>query len=142
MRQKRIISPGNAHRLWPEPSGSNALLRAWLHSKSNGSEDMRVVVNVDDLIAALKTMKPKLARGKALRDPTVKLTAGGQAVELLGEFENSTSAPAEVLEPGACVISLNTVIRVLSTYPKKAKIKLRSESGAYWIDKMRLSSPA
>lgn len=103
---------------------------------------MRVVVNVNDFIAVLKMMKPKLAKGKALRDPTVKLTAGGQAVELLGEFENSTSVPAEVLEPGACVISLNPVIRVLSTYPKKAKVELKSETGAFWIDKMRLSSPA
>lgn len=102
---------------------------------------MRIVVKVIDFVAALERMKPKIARGKALRDPTVRLATRGQAVELLGEFENSTTAPAEVLEPGACAISLNPVIRVLSTYPKNAKIEFRSELGAYWIDKMRISSP-
>ncbi len=70
---------------------------------------MRVVVNVNEFSAVLKTMKPKLARGKALRDPTVKLTAGGQVVELLGDFENSNSVPAEVLEPGAPSSAANRI---------------------------------
>jgi len=70
-------------------------------------------------------MKPKLLRALTLRDPTMKLAAVAQTIELLGEFENSSSVPAEVLELGASAISLNPVIRVLSTYPKIAKIELR-----------------
>jgi len=102
---------------------------------------MRIIMNANDFATVLKTMKPKVARLKAFRDPTVELTASGSTVALVGDFDNSSSLPAEVLEPGACVVSLNTVIRVLSTYPKKAKIELRAESGAYWLDKMKLPSP-
>lgn len=102
---------------------------------------MRARVDAKEFLGLLRTMKPKSARTKAMRDPVVKITAGGSAIILVGYFENSTSAPAEILEPGSGTIPLTAAIRVLSTYPKKTKVELKAEPGAFWLDKMKIPAP-
>ena len=99
---------------------------------------MRFRIDVKSFLVLLKTMKPKSARTKALRDPTVKITGGGTTIILVGDFENSASAPAEILEPGTGVIALTPCIRLLATYPTKALVEVKAEPGAFWLDKMRI----
>jgi len=91
------------------------ILKGYAASLASASVAAWFPIHVNDFSAVLKTMKPKLLRALTLRDPTMKLAAVAQTIELLGEFENSSSVPAEVLELGASAISLNPVIRVLST---------------------------
>ncbi len=62
---------------------------------------MRITVNVNDFASEPRTMKPKVARLKAFRDPTVELTASGSTFALIDDFDESSSLPTEVLEPGA-----------------------------------------
>lgn len=100
---------------------------------------MHAIIGAKELSALLKKMKPKTTRFKSMRDPAAKITAGGGSIILIGEFENSVSAPAEVIEPGSGDIPLDSAIRILSTYAKNAKIELRVEPGAFWIDKMKIS---
>lgn len=102
---------------------------------------MRVRVGVKEFLALLRTMKPKAAAAKGLRsNPEVRITAGGSTMVLIGDFENSASAPAEVIEPGSGVIPLTSTIRLLTTYPKKAIVELKAEPGVLWLDKLKLTT--
>ena len=99
---------------------------------------MRAIVEAKALRDVLKGMKPRSDRIKIMRDPVARVTAGGTSIVLLGEFENSSSVAAEVLAAGAGVIPIRTAVDVLAPYPKKANVEIRSEEGAFWIDKLRI----
>lgn len=99
---------------------------------------MRAVVEAKAFRDVLKGMKPRSKRIKIMRDPVARVTAGGTSIVLLGEFENSASVAAEVIEAGSGVVPIRTAIDALAAYPGKAKVEIRSEEGAFWIDKFRI----
>lgn len=101
---------------------------------------MHVIIEANDFSALLKKMKPKTKRFKFMLGSNVQITAGSNTIILIGDFENSVSAPAEVIVPGSGDFPLDPVIRVLSTYEKSAKINIRCEPGIFWLDKLKISS--
>lgn len=99
---------------------------------------MRAIVEAKAFRDVLKGMKPRSKRIKIMRDPVARVTAGGASLVLLGEFANSASVAAEIVEAGSGDIPIRTALDALAPYPNKAKIEVRSEIGAFWIDKAKL----
>ena len=98
---------------------------------------MLATVDALALRLALKRLKPR-SRFRSMREPTIEITAGGDALVLVGTLETSASVAADITQAGSARIPLDAAIKLLSTYPKGSKVILRTEPSAIWFDKLRL----
>jgi hypothetical protein len=101
---------------------------------------MHVIIEANDFSDLLKKMKPKTKRFKSMVGSNVQITADSKTIILIGDFENSIEASAEVIEPGRGNFPLDSVIKILSTYKKSVKINIRCEPGVFWLDRFKISS--
>jgi hypothetical protein len=95
---------------------------------------MRAVVNAAALAKLLRTMR---GRGRS-RETFVQVSGAGASLVLLGSHANGTSLEALVHEPGSGYMPVESAVRVLAIYPKRASVVIACEADAFWIDKLRL----
>jgi hypothetical protein len=74
------------------------------------------------LIETLKRMLPH-KKNVLRKGPLVTLRAEGDAVDLIGEFENTWSLPASVRRDGDCTVDLVTLMTKLKTYDQKTPLR-------------------
>lgn len=63
------------------------------------------------------------------------MTAGGEALVVMGTLDSSASVETVVSQAGSAHIPLEAVTRLLSTYAKGTSVVIRSEPGKVWFDK-------
>jgi hypothetical protein len=101
---------------------------------------MHATVDAHALRSALGRLKPRAGRLRSLRETDIEMTAGGNALVLLGTLDSSASVPAVVHQGGSARIPLDSAIRLLATYAKGTSVALRSEPGKLWFDRFSFTT--
>ncbi len=101
---------------------------------------MHATVDARALRNALRRLKPRAGRLRSLRESSIGITAGGNALVLLGTLASSGSVPAVVHQGGSARIPLEPAIKLLATYAKGASVVLRSEPGKFWFDRFNFTT--
>ena len=79
---------------------------------------MEFAVAPAELLAAVNRLFPH--RGRIARfNLLCTLVAEGDALDVVGQFDNQWSIPATVQIPGTCAVSLGSFATLLKTYPPK-----------------------
>lgn len=100
---------------------------------------MKAVVNVEKLATALKRLKPHSSR-RSLREPKVFCTAAGTTMAFIGTMDNHASCECRVIDSGQCTMPLESMLRLLRTYPKKSEVTLRFTDGRLYVENVSFPS--
>jgi hypothetical protein len=81
-----------------------------------------IKVSVDQRVLAVTLKRLLPHKGIVRKTPLVTLIADGLALDLVGQFDNTWSIPANVSTAGSCTVDIKTLLTCLKTYDQEVPI--------------------